>query len=178
MKKLLALVLCVMLFVSVIPTSAFAETSISGSAIDLKPAYDARNTLFAALGVLGEAHMYKNAILGIRGYETAKTKDYFEKGDESPIGKLITALKGLEKVDLSKRTGMSYYGLAKLVAPIVVEAYNMAGNIVVLNVADKIAEVDEESDTGYAKDSLVGGVLTQVNTIIASFVPASSSISG
>ncbi len=47
MKKLLALVLCVMLFVSVIPTFAFADLP---EKIDLKPAVDQMNHLYAAYG--------------------------------------------------------------------------------------------------------------------------------
>ncbi len=48
MKKLLALVLCVMLFVSVIPTSAFAATS-TGSAVTLYNAVQQQNSLYNRL---------------------------------------------------------------------------------------------------------------------------------
>lgn len=45
MKKLLALVLCVMLFVSIVPTSAFADDPPK---INLKPAVDQMNSLYTA----------------------------------------------------------------------------------------------------------------------------------
>ena len=51
MKKLLALVLCVMLFVSVIPTSAFAATS-TGSAVSLYNAVQQMNDLYTAYAQL------------------------------------------------------------------------------------------------------------------------------
>ena len=72
MKKLLALLLCVMLFVSVIPTSAFA-------AINLKPAYDAMANLNVAYAKLATATAYKN---GFDGYN-ALAKAFSEKTNPS-----------------------------------------------------------------------------------------------
>ena len=145
MKKLLALVLCVMLFVSVIPTSAFA--AVSGSGIDLSPAYEARNNLFAALGILGEAHFYKNAITGIRSFENDKNKAALEAKD-GPVAELIDALQNLEK-DPTKTTGKSYYGLAGEVLPTVVTAYYTAGNIVVADCTAKEAELVAAAKKAY-----------------------------
>ena len=166
MKKLLALVLCVMLFVSVIPTSAFA--AVSGSAIDLRPAYTARNNLFAALGILGEAHMYKNAITGIRGFENKDNKAELEAG---PVTELITALQNLEK-DPTKATGMSYYGLASKVAPTVVKAYNMAGNIAVAGAAKAIGVKDDDAKYGWS--GKIGDALGAVAAIQAAYPAALS----
>ena len=81
MKKLLALVLCVMLFVSVIPTAAFANTS-TGSAVSLYPAVQQAkklyNTLshFAAAKTIaglynGFAKAYKDLIKNSQGAKDA-----------------------------------------------------------------------------------------------------------
>ena len=51
MKKLLALVLCVMLFVSVIPTAAFAATS-TGSAVSLYNAVQQQKRLYNSFSYL------------------------------------------------------------------------------------------------------------------------------
>ena len=51
MKKLLALVLCVMLFVSVIPTVAFAAQT-NGSAVSLYPAVQQQNRLYNSFSYL------------------------------------------------------------------------------------------------------------------------------
>ena len=77
MKNLLALLLCVMLLVSVVPTAAFAmENDVQNNeevqnnedaipAIDLRPAYEARNNLYAAYGLLGAAVAAKNTLEGL-----------------------------------------------------------------------------------------------------------------
>ena len=57
MKKLLALVLCVMLLVSVIPTTAFAEEA---DAIDLSELYAAVDALYLAYNNLGYATLVFN----------------------------------------------------------------------------------------------------------------------
>ena len=129
----------------------------SGDVIDLYPAYEARQNLYASLGILAEAHFYKNAITGIRAMENKDNREAHESG---PVAKLIEALNTMER-DPANRSGDSYYGLAKKVAPTVVAANNMAGNILVGTVADKIA--------GNTGDSMVGGVMTQVTSIVGSF---------
>ena len=52
MKKLLALVLCVMLFVSIIPTAAFASAPKSAGEI-IYPAYVAQRKLYNKIGEFG-----------------------------------------------------------------------------------------------------------------------------
>ena len=142
MKKLLALVLCMMLIVSVIPTAAFADgAAANGSAIDLSPAYEARNILYAALGILGEAHMYKNAITGIKAMENKDNKAALE-AEDGPIAQLVQALKDLPD-DPSEASGLGYWDLTKKVAPIVVAAYNVAANIQVGVAAEKIGVYDQ-----------------------------------
>ena len=53
MKKLLALVLCVMLFVSVIPTAAFATSTPKSAGEIIAPAYAAQKKLYNKIGQFG-----------------------------------------------------------------------------------------------------------------------------
>ena len=169
MKKLLAMILCVMLFVSVIPTAAFAGGAAANvPAIDLSPAYTARKTLYGAFGLLGEAHMYKNAITGIKALENKDNKEALEAAD-GPIAELVTELSKLggEKTEAELQGyANSYYGLAKKVAPIVVKAWNMAGNIMVAGTAKAIGTYDQATGEW---SGMVGGVMTQVQNIVNSF---------
>jgi uncharacterized protein YcnI len=81
MKKLLALILCVMLFVSVIPTSAFAYTSVSGdgtaakNADDLSPNFKSVATAKKAITNLGKDinAMYTALAADQTVFGTAKT---------------------------------------------------------------------------------------------------------
>ncbi len=75
MKKLLALVLCVMLFVSVIPTSAFAK---SPKKIDLKPAVDQMNHLYEAYG----DYFGQTTLVTIRDMFKSMA-DQFDEGSEA-----------------------------------------------------------------------------------------------
>ena len=154
MKKLLALLLCVMLFVSVIPTSAFA-------AVDLSDAYAAQNNLYVAYAQLGAATAIKNGILGIRGLENADNKAYLESGPMSPIKTLIAMLQ-LVSMPWSVPHGLSYEGLVKVVGSAVNYAYNMAGQVAADSTATAIGKT-------------VTDVNTSVTNIINSFAPQGGS---
>ena len=99
MKKLLALVLCVMLFVSVIPTAAFANTS-ANSAVSLYNAVQQSNKLYNALSHFaaaktisglynGFAKNYKDLITNSEGAKTAMAALFklFGEVTTSPIDK-------------------------------------------------------------------------------------------
>ena len=72
MKKLLALVLCVMLFVSVIPTSAFADLP---EKIDLKNAVDQMNHLYHAYGAFAVKSDIANTYKGFQSLAELFPKD-------------------------------------------------------------------------------------------------------
>ena len=134
--------------------------------INLTPAYEARQTLYAALGILGEAHFYKNAITGIRDLVNgtalpAGAKESLKTGAVSKLVEKLNALATAKPTDDAYKYGSSYYGLAKKVAPDVVAAYNTVGQAVVGNIAENIADNTDSS--------MVGGVMTQVDGIVGSF---------
>ncbi len=139
MKKLLALVLCVMLFVSVIPTAAFAASS-AGSGVDLSPAYAAMQKLNIAYAQLAAATAYKNAIEGLKKLDK-------DGNMTEAINKLIEALKN---VTSDVTTGLDYAGLAKLVGPVLIEGYNIAGNAIVADSAAKIQKTIDSVDKSVA----------------------------
>ena len=143
-----------------------AKLVIAPDKIDLTPAYEAREKLYAALGILAEAHFYKNAITGIRDLVngTALPAGAKESLKTGAVSKLIEKLNALANADPTAepyKYGSSYYGLAKKVAPDVIAAYNTVGQAVVGNIAENIA--------GNSSTSMVGGVMTQVGGIIGSF---------
>ena len=134
--------------------------------IDLTPAYEAKQNLYAALGILGEAHFYKNAITGIRDLVNGtalpgSAKESLKTGAVSKLVEKLNVLATAKPTDDAYKYGSSYYGLAKKVAPDVVAAYNTVGQAVVGNIAENIA--------GNTDSSMVGGVMTQVGGIVGSF---------
>lgn len=112
MKKLLALVLCVMLFVSVVPASAFA----ANETIDLYPAVQQMQSLdnayarFATANILVNAYngfMEMSKILGPNA--SAEAIEEAEKmGNDYQL--ILDHVKSL-------KTGMSYEGLYMLLFP-------------------------------------------------------------
>ncbi len=112
MKKLLALVLCVMLFVSVVPASAFA----ANETIDLYPAVQQMQSLdnayarFATANILVNAYngfMEMSKILGPNA--SAEAVEEAEKmGNDYQL--ILDHVKSL-------KTGMSYEGLYMLLFP-------------------------------------------------------------
>lgn len=112
MKKLLALVLCVMLFVSVVPASAFA----ANETIDLYPAVQQMQSLdnayarFATANILVNAYngfMEMSKILGPNA--SAEAIEEAEKMGEN-YQLILDHVKSL-------KTGMSYEGLYMLLFP-------------------------------------------------------------
>ncbi len=88
MKKLLALVLCVMLFVSIIPTAAFATTPKSAGEI-IGPAYAAQKALYNKIGQFGVL----NTIAGLyNGFLKAYPK-YIEAKDLKALADAFTDVK-------------------------------------------------------------------------------------
>ncbi len=150
MKKLLALVLCVMLFVSVVPSAALAESA--GSAIDLAPAYQKLQALNVAYAKLGAATVYKNGVDGFKALS-----DLFNEKD-NPIAKTLAAaaaqLLGLiAPYNINNiSTGLSYKGLAEKFGLQISNLYNMVGQGVVFDAANKEAELEAKILADVAKE--------------------------
>ena len=112
MKKLLALVLCVMLFVSVVPASAFA----ANETIDLYPAVQQMQSLDNAYARFATANIWVNAYNGFM--ELSKIL-----GPNASAEAIEEAEKMGENYQLildhvkSLKTGMSYEGLYMLLFP-------------------------------------------------------------
>ncbi len=112
MKKLLALVLCVMLFVSVVPASAFA----ANETIDLYPAVQQMQNLDNAYARFATANILVNAYNGFM--ELSKIL-----GPNASAEAIEEAEKMGENYQLildhvkSLKTGMSYEGLYMLLFP-------------------------------------------------------------
>ncbi len=95
MKKLLALVLCVMLFISIVPTAAFATTPKSAGEI-IAPAYEAMYKLYNTLRTFdavskvaglynGFVKAYPDAFKTPKGMEALKTlKDAYAAVKKDP----------------------------------------------------------------------------------------------
>ena len=150
MKKLLALVLCVMLFVSVVPSAAYAE--LSGSAVDLSAAYQKLQELNVAYAKLGAATAYKN------GFDGFKELSALFNEKDNPIAKTLAAtaaqLIGLIAPHNIKNisTGLSYKGLAEKVGLQIFNLYGMVGQGVVFDAANKAAELEAKILADVAKE--------------------------
>lgn len=142
MKKLLALVLCVMLFVSVIPTSAFAATS-EGKAVDLYPAVQQMQNLdnayarFAVMtglvnGYNGTMELANSGLLGA----LARAEALEEAGEE--FGEAATEL--LEEVK-KLGTGISYERLYMMIFPVIDDVFADTGEGVVDDMAAAIGNM-------------------------------------
>ena len=136
MKKLLAIVLCIMLFAGVIPTSAFAD-------IDLSPAYARLEVLNNAYAQLATAVACRNAYDGC-----VDMGDYF--GADSFAGAKAFEeanwwagnAQNIVNVVANTHVGMSYEGLFELVAPDVYISYENVGQQIINDVAAEYARIE------------------------------------
>lgn len=147
MKKLLALLLCVMLFVSVISTSAYA-------AIDLSAAYDARDNLYNAYGNLAAASVYVDTVNLVekligRDLTWEDLYDHWELHFHwfFPVWHFVDAEYEDLQPNLFRNVGaMSYEGLFEMVGSAIYRAYDEAGEQVAAACAvveaAKVAEIN------------------------------------
>ena len=142
MKKLLAISLCIMLLISVIPGAASAD--FSGSAIDLSPAYQAMTVLNNAYAQLATAVACRNAH---DGYEAmgnyygadsfAGNRAYFESDWWS-----AHAVPDFVAPVAASGVGLSYEGLFELVAPDAYASYEAVGQQIINDVAVEYAAME------------------------------------
>ena len=139
MRKLLALVLCVMLFVSVVPASAFA----ANETINLYPAVQQMQSLdnayarFAVMtglvnGYNGTMELANSGLLGA----LARAEALEEAGEE--FGEAATKL--LEEVK-KLGTGISYERLYMMIFPVIDDVYADTGEGVVDDMAAAIGNM-------------------------------------
>ena len=139
MKKLLALVLCVMLFVSVVPASAFA----ANETINLYPAVQQMQSLdnayarFAVMtglvnGYNGTMELVNSGLLGA----LARDEALDEAGEE--FGEAATEL--LKEVK-ELGTGISYERLYMMIFPVIDDVYADVGEGVVDDMAAAIGNM-------------------------------------
>ena len=141
MKKLLAVILCVMLFVSVIPGAAFAV--YSGSAIDLRPAYEAMSTLNNAYAQLATAVACRNAYDGYDAMGDYYGKDSYA-GAQAYYEADWWANNSRDFIDdvAASGAGLSYEGLFELVGPDIYESYENVGQQIINDVAAEYAKLE------------------------------------
>ena len=155
MKKLLALVLCVMLFVSVVPASAFAATS-EGKAVDLYHAVEQMKRLdnayaqFATMTALvngynGIMNLANSGLLGA----LARAEALEEAGEEfgEAAEELLKEVKGLG-------TGISYERLYMLIIPVLDNVCSDIGEGVVDDVAGAIKTMGDNVTTAISNLSI------------------------
>ncbi len=152
MKKLLALVLCVMLFVSVIPTSAFADLP---EKIDLKPAVDQMNHLYAAYSEFAG----KNAIVTIYNSFKALGEQYPEGSNarnmvEDRILQSRAYRVWWRNLGINADNGIAYSpeGLFSLYTRRIASWYNLVGDAIVLDTNAKIDETEAKIDENIAAE--------------------------
>ena len=145
MKKLLALVLCVMLFVSVVPASAFA----ANETINLYPAVQQMKSLdnayarFAVMtglvnGYNGTMELANSGLLGA----LARDEAIEEAGEE--FGEAATELlKEVKKLG----TGISYERLYMMIFPVIDDVYVDIGEGVVDDMAATIGNMSAGVET-------------------------------
>ena len=135
MKKLLAILLTVMLFVGVIPASAFASEEI-----DLRPAYEAMNTLNNAYAQLGVAVALKNGYDGFLALGNSHILGPKATGEalEEAGEEFAEAAEELLKQVKESKVGVSYEKLFAMVYPVIAETYGDVGEEVVNDVSDAI----------------------------------------
>ena len=180
MKKLLALVLCMMLIVSVIPTSAFAQEEVAIPAIDLKPAYDAMTVLNNAFAQLAGLTVFDNAINGAVGIGQALI-DAAKKNESITIDGLGNVIDVLLNYDnqqtaefvrqfiASSGDGWSPEMLFSFFGPFIAMACNYIGEGVVAD-----CEFIEDAITLSAQvayDAIVDAVTENTADVIEQFVP-------
>ena len=175
MRKLLALILCVMLIVSVVPVSAFAlrggeNDSNDVPAVDLSPAYAQIETLNNAYAALAAATAVKNAYDGFDSYTrlfvaagkarqaALRERHYWATHWGMYIGRVFMS-----------GVGTSWEGLFERLAPDMYASWNNVGEGVI---QDVIAKEEE------AGDAAVEAYLDAVDTVLASTDAAVSRMLG
>ena len=168
MKKLLALLLCAMLFVSVVPASALAD-DVSGSAIELGPAYAAMNVLYNAYGQLGTATAAKNLYLGLDDY----TRLF--NGVDNPEALRVAAAYKLfiayvaedfvDDIEDLETTGVSPEMIYALMAPTICNGYTYLGDAVAVDCRAK--ELKAAADAVAKYDKAVEDVEVSVGKALA-----------
>ena len=151
MKKLLALVLCVMLFVSVIPTSAFADLP---EKIDLKPAVDQMNHLYAAYSEFAG----KNVVVNIYNGFKAMGEQFPEGSKARNEVEIILRSKAYKSwwdaLGINAKKGIAYSpeGLFNRYARSIANWYNWVGKGVVRDTNAKIDETCAKIDENIAAE--------------------------
>ncbi len=121
MKKLIALILCVMLLSGLFAVAAYAENesnAVVSNGVNLKPAYDAMQGLYEAYGRLAGATLYK---ISYEGFQQL----------------------GVKKPDMHIETfispaPLSYEGLFEQTAPEIYAAYGQAAEAMMTDVKTQI----------------------------------------
>ena len=149
MKKLLALVLCVMLFVSVIPMGAFAATAPSSGKVDLSPAYEEMyKVLPPYYAALGGAQVYKNLVDGAAALsKILGLSSTVYKANQEDFDAVIKA---------AKTAGLNPNALFAVLKPYISPIMNMLGNAVVDSATTKIQK--EETRVENAISSIATGM--------------------
>ena len=111
MKKLLALVLCVMLFVSVIPTAAFATQS-NGSAVSLYPAVQQQRRLYNSFSYLWN----DKAIAGLVNMFVTKYPDLIKNNQAANDAVKALAAKYVKAEDVNDQVFLLNSDLNRLVS--------------------------------------------------------------
>ncbi len=173
MKKLLALVLCTMLFVSVIPTSAFAD---SPEKIDLKPAVDQMNHLYAAYSEFAGKNVVANIYNGFKAlgeqYPEGSKARYEVEHYILQSKAYNSWWKTLEK-NANKGIAYSPEGLFNRYARNISIWYDWVGIGIVRDTNAKIAEKEAkmEADIGAEIDKLNASVAAAMASALAQ-IPA------
>ncbi len=151
MKKLLALVLCVMLFVSVIPTSAFADLP---EKIDLYPAVRQMNHLNAAYSEFAG----KNVVVNIYNGFKALGEQFPEGSKARYEAEFILRSKAYkrwwDKLENDAEKGKAYSpeGLFNRYASSIANWYDWVGKGVVRDTNAKIDETCDKIDENIAAE--------------------------
>lgn len=186
MKRMLALILCVMLLVGAVPTAAFAEDENNAvEAINLAPAYEALGMLYAAYGEFAAAYALKNnvelfqnnielflpkvlgllpAVLTSQGWEADEINNFMQGLTE--IAAWLPAVYGMEygfyitdpEWFLAEYpNGISVETLFSIFGAHAAEGYNLIGNLLAVG------------STELAIDTLTLGVYDNLNSIFNEF---------
>ncbi len=172
MKKLLALVLCVMLFISVFPSAALAESS--GSAVDLAPAYQKLQALNVAYAQLGMATAAKNA----RDGWTAIAKMFKDGSFAKQVAEFaaqnygnVSILKNILSMIEKDGHGLSYEDLFKMgnLGFSEYETYEALGIAIGADCAK--AEDDLKADVIKAYDEKVAAIKADAEAAVKAMTP-------
>ena len=152
MKKLLALVLCVMLFISIVPTAAFATTPKSAGEI-IAPAYEAMNKLYNTLRTF-------DAVSKVAGLYNGFVKAYPD-AFKTPEGMnaLNTLKKAYNAVKADPNEGATQFGLA------IGAVYETVGDYIIDEAETKYTDKTKEVIT--ASETTASNILTSASTALA-----------